>query len=117
MLVVAIFVAVLLAFWVYVRWDGKRLRNAPIAPLSRAEMEAGYIPGRIEKWPVFLAVAFFAALLALLEWQMPSRPPFTGRWSAMKALVFEALGGAGLLAVYVTVAAAFVGAALASYRR
>lgn len=115
LLAVAVLIAVLLAFWAYVRWDDKRLRNAPVAPISRAKMEVGYKPGGIAKWPVYLAVAFFAALLAFLEIQAPSRPPFTGRWSAVKAAIFEVLGGTGLLAAYIAVATAFASVALASY--
>lgn len=115
MFAVAVFVVVLIAFWVYVRWGGKRLREAPVVPLERAEMEAGYKPRAIARWPVFLAVAFFAVLLSFVEWQAPSRPPFTGRWSAVNAVVFEALGETGLLAVYIVAAAVFAGAAIASF--
>lgn len=106
----------LLALWAYVRWEARQFKSAPVAPIERSRMERGYKPEGTAKWQIYLGVGAMAALLAFSEWQAPSRAPFTGRWSALKSLVIEALGGSGLLVIYVAVSSAFLVAAVVSFR-
>lgn len=116
MLIVASLLVALFAFWAYIRWDARRLRDAPVTPIARPQMERGFKPAGIVKWQVYLGLGCIAGLLAFLEWQAPSQPPFSGRWSAVKSLVFEVLGRNGLVGVYIAIAVALLLAALSSFR-
>ena len=116
MLVVASFIVALLAFWAYIRWDTRRLNDAPVTPVSRPQMERGFKPSGILKWQVYLGLGCIAGLLAFLEWQAPSRPPFTGRWSIVNSLAFEVLGSNGMLVVYIAIVVALLLAAVVSFR-
>jgi len=77
-MVVVILLAFLIVFWVYIRWDGKRLSDAPVTPLPRSTMEAGYTPRGVSKWQVYLGAGCMAALLAFMEWNAQARPPVFG---------------------------------------
>lgn len=114
-MVIVIVLALFVAFWVYIRWDGKRMRNAPAAPLSRTTMEAGYTPRGASKWQIFLGVGSMGGLLAFMEWNAPSLPPFSGRWAFAKAAFFDAIGGNGILSAYIAITVAFFCAACIAY--
>jgi hypothetical protein len=101
----------------YVRWDMRRLNNAPVVPADRSKMERGYKPMGIAKWQVYLGLGCIAGLLAFNEWYGPSRPPFSGRWSVIQSLAFEVLGSNGLLAIYSGACALLLLAAVVSFRR
>jgi hypothetical protein len=105
MVAVIILLVLLLAFWAYVRWDAKRLRDATIVPVARAKMEKGYSPAGVVAWQIYFGLGLLSALLAFMEWQAPSTPPFTGRWSWVKGAMFEAFGPGGPFTCYVAIAA------------
>ena len=116
-MVVVILLGFLIAIWLYIRWDGKRLRNYPVTPLARSTMGAGYKPGGVVTWQVYVAAGCMAALLAFMEWNAPSRPPFSGRWAFVESVLFETFGSRGILTTYVAIAAAFLCAAGSTYLR
>jgi hypothetical protein len=56
----------------------------------------------------WLALGGCTLVLAVAEWRAPGEPPFTGRWSGLKAAVHDAFGVHGIAAVYGVIGAAFV---------
>ena len=113
MLPVVLLLLFLLGFWAFIVWDRKRLREMKVIPLSREAMKRGFIPSGVLAWQVSLALGFMLAVLALAEWQTPSLPPFSGRWSWLKAFAHKAFGPKGLLTLYLAMATAFIGFGLA----
>jgi hypothetical protein len=104
MLSVIILLVLLLAFWAYVRWDAKRLRDVPAMPVARAKMEKAHASAGVVAWQIYLGLGLLSALLAFMEWQAPSVPPFTGRWSWVKGAMLEAFGPGGPFSCYVALA-------------
>jgi hypothetical protein len=117
MFVVILLLGFLIAFWMYVRWDGKRLKNGSVAPLARSTMEAGYTPRGASILHGYLGVGLLFALLAFMEWNAPSHPPFSGRMAFARAALFETFGSRGILTAYVAVAFAFFCASAMVYAR
>ena len=70
-------------------------------PFSNKEMAAG--------WWGFGACFF---VLGLQEWFDPSQVPFSGRWSWVKAMAFNAIGHRGPAILYMSLGAIMVAAGL-----
>lgn len=104
MFAVIILLLFLLGFWAFIVWDRKRLSEAKVTPISRETMNKGFIPSGVLAWHVYLAVGGLFALLAFTEWQTPSHPPFSGRWSGIKTIVLQVLGAEGLVISYAAMA-------------
>ena len=113
MLPVLILLLLLLGFWAFIVWDRKRLRETKGVPLSRETMKKGFTPSGVLAWQVSFGLGAMFALLAFAEWQTPSLPPFSGRWSWVNALAYKSLGGQGLLTLYLAIAVATIGFGLA----
>ena len=88
---VAIFIVLLLSLLVFIIWDRRR----PIAPLSREAMKNGWPKSRTSKWPVFAGFSATSATLGIADWFNPSHPPFTGRWSLVRAALYDNIGSTG----------------------
>lgn len=87
---VVLFFGFMLGFWLFVRWDQRRLRR--VQPLSREAMKAGVQPSsRLSPWHWGLASAA-ATSMALAAFAHPARPPSSGRWSSLKGLLHALLG-------------------------
>ncbi|WP_374658615.1 hypothetical protein [Inhella sp.] len=87
---VVLFFLFMLSFWLFVRWDQRRLQR--VQPLSRETMKAGVQPStRLSPWHWGLASAA-ATSMALVAFLHPARPPFSGRWSFFKGLLYALLG-------------------------
>lgn len=82
----------LLALGIFIVWDSHRLRSKKPERLSRATMEHGYRPGRLNKAWLYLGLGGMLAVLAFMEWMKPSLPPHTGRWSWFYGFLHEVLG-------------------------
>jgi hypothetical protein len=62
-----------------------------------------------------LAVAWWGigacfVVLGLQEWFDPSQAPFSGRWSWVKTIAFDAMGHSGLAILYMSLGAIWVAA-------
>jgi hypothetical protein len=58
-------------------------------------MATGYTPrgvGARYFWP---GMSVLAGLMAIHEWDRPSLPPYTGRWSWASQIAYEAFGSRG----------------------
>ena len=103
MFAVIVLLLFLIAFWAFIVWDRKRLREAEMTPLSRETMRKGFTPTGVVAWQVSLGLGALFVLLAFVEWKTPSHPPFSGRWSWANALAYQAFGAKGLLTLYLAV--------------
>lgn len=91
-------ILLLFALAVFIVWDSRRLRSAKPEPMAREALSRGFLPKGLIDWHFYLGFGGVSALLAFLEWERPSRPPFTGRWSWLHQALFETLGTRGLFA-------------------
>jgi hypothetical protein len=96
--------ALLGAVAIFIVWDSRRLRRTPTAPVSREAMDRGYVPRGFVAWHFWLGMGVMFALMAMREWELPSMPPFTGRWGWLDRVAFEAFGAKGVFVLF-TVAA------------
>ncbi len=107
----------LLALAVFIVWDSRRLRDKAPEPLSRERLEQGFLPRGFVPWHFHLGLSGVLVLLALLEWETPSQPPFTGRWSWLHHAVFEIFGERGLFAWWLVLAGLMLVVGVAQLRR
>ena len=110
----AIFLIVMLAFWLFVRVEQRHHNDKRPPPLPRARLVGGFVPGKTVAWmPVaaFSAMCIIGAVLALVR---PLAPPFSGRWALVYAPVYNVLGTYGM--AYIFFAAAVLCASLAIRR-
>lgn len=102
--------ALLLGLLLFIVWDGRRLRASKGDPVPRDVMRKGFSPSGIVLWQAWAGMSIVAGLLAFMEWQNTSRPPFTGRWGWLNELAYELLGGMGVVvlpAVYCVASACY----------
>lgn len=107
----------LLALAVFIILDSRRLRRERPEALSRETMARGFLPRGLVAWRFCLGFGGVLALLAFIEWEKPSAPPFTGRWSWLHRALFEALGVRGLFAWWALMAALFLAYGVVLLRR
>ncbi len=88
----------LLALAVFIVWDSRRLRDKAPEPLARERLERGFLPRGVVPWHFHFGLSGVLAVLAFIEWQSPSLPPYTGRWSWLHRAAFEVFGERGLFA-------------------
>ena len=109
--------SLLLALLVFIIWDGRRLRRAEVDPISREAMNRGFTPRGAVQWQVFFGVSVVAGVLALLEWQTPSQPPFTGRSRWLYEFAHNVLGERGIFSLLVLFCAALACFGLVLWQR
>lgn len=61
-----------------------------------------------EKATAWLGLGACVVLLGVMEWTNPSNPPFTGRWSWLKAAAHDALGIHGVAILWLAIGVLFV---------
>jgi hypothetical protein len=110
-------ILLLIALGVYIVWDSRRLRSEKPVPLPREALSGGFMPKGLVKWQVYLGLGGVTAMLAFLEWEQPSKPPFTGRWSWLYQALFEALGTRGLFMWWALIASVCLGYGFLLLRR
>jgi hypothetical protein len=97
--------ALLFGLLIFIIWDGRRLR-AGGSPVPREMMKKGFAPRGLIHWQAWLGMGLIAGVLAVIEWQDPSGPPFTGRWSLLHEFAYTALGQRGAFALFAFYSAA-----------
>ena len=85
----------LLALAIFIVWDSRQMRSTKARPLSREKMVNGFMPRDLVDWHVWIGFGAVCGLLALLELDRPSAPPFSGRWSWLYQIAFDVLGARG----------------------
>lgn len=63
------------------------------------------MPNGVVAWHFWLGAAAIMGFVALYEWQQPSLPPFTGRWSWIYEFAFALFGARGGFALFAILAA------------
>ncbi len=91
-----------LAFFIV--WDSRRLSRSRPAPLSRGALKQGFTPRGLIAWHFWLGMGLVVALLAWLEWETPSNPPFSGRWGWLHQGMYEAFGARGIFGMFASMA-------------
>lgn len=106
---ILIVIGLLLALWLYIIWDRKRT----VKPLDRKQIVNGWTHSPILRGRFPLALSLVSACVTLNEWINPSHPPFTGRNTYLKAVLYENFGPHGIAIAWGLVTAAlFIGAIL-----
>ena len=98
-------ILLLVALGIFIVWDSRRLRSEKPRPVAREALARGFMPKGLLAWQVYLGLGGVAAILAFMEWEQPSKPPFTGRWSWLHQALFEVFGIRGLFAWWTLMAA------------
>lgn len=107
----------LLGMAIFIVWDSRRLKDIAVKPLTRHQMKKGYLPRGLIVWHFWLGTSVVTGLVAFGEWQIPSLPPYTGRWSWISQMAYATFGGRGVfLLVFGIAACAFV-AGIAGWHR
>ena len=107
--------ALLLGLLVFIIWDGRRLRRAD--PIPREVMRRGFTPSGSIPWLACSGTGAIAGVLALMEWQTPSTPPFTGRGRWLRELAYSAFGERGGFALLALMCVALVCFGLVLWQR
>jgi hypothetical protein len=115
MIEVALLLVALLALWLFVRIVQRRIESCKPVPLSETALKRGFIPGLASGWMPYPGVTAICALTAIGGVLAPEAPPFTGRWSGTRALLYELFGPYGWSALFALAAAAFATQAVAKY--
>lgn len=115
MVSVALFFVAMLALWLFVRIDQRRLKDSKSPTLSRKSLDGGFTPGLTTSWMPFAGIAAACALSAINGFINPEIPPFSGRWSGARALLHAAFGPYGLSGVFTVGAIASAIQAVAKY--
>jgi hypothetical protein len=89
----------LLGLLVFIILDGRRLRSAKADPISRDAMTRGFVPRGCVQWRVCFGMSAMSGALALMEWQSPSAPPFTGRSRWLYEFAYNEIGERGAFCV------------------
>ena len=113
---VALFFVAMLALWLWIRHDQRKILDSPAEPLARAKLKHGYVPGLSIKWLGFAGTSTLLAGVSLLHLLKPKSPPFTGRLSWAYAALYELFGKYGPGIALGLVAVAFALAAVSAYR-
>jgi hypothetical protein len=106
--------SVLIALWLYIRYDQKRIKTSTPEPISRETMQRGFTPGASIAWKGQAGGALVGVIGSASQFISPSLPPFTGRWSFFHGAVYTAMGKYGLAIFW---AAFAVVIALTAYRK
>jgi hypothetical protein len=114
---VLILLLALLCLLVFVVWDRHRIGRSDDGSDIRKKFQDGLNPLQSAKWQATGALALMAFIVAGTQWFDPSNPPFSGRWAALKTVIFGALGTYGLAYLYAGVALAFALYAWSDWKR
>ena len=115
MVLVALFFVAMLALWLFVRIDQRRLKDSRLPPLFKKSLDGGFTPGLTTSWMPYAGIAAACALTAINGFINPEMPPFTGRWSDVRALLHAVFGPYGWSGVFTVGAIAFAIQAVAKY--
>lgn len=102
---------------VFILWDRHRLQSRRVDPLPRQRMAKGFTPSGLVMWQARFVFGLVCVAMTAVEWQRPSRPPFSGRWAWFNRAVYDNLGPSGLMWVWLLAAACLVASAWPSIRR
>ena len=105
----------LVAFFLFVRRDQRRLRSRDLPP-NREALERGEPSGASLRPLAFLGIALLAASLAAMQWLNPQTSRSTGRWSLLWNTLHDALGMYGPALLTSVLAAGFAWAAAVSWK-
>ncbi len=97
---VLIIIGFLLALWLFIVWDRRRLSKEKFVPPSPDAMPHGWTPSVWAKWPIHAGLSAAMATLGFAEWLNLTSPLFTGRWSFLSALAYSQFGPFGIVLLW-----------------
>src|SRR5258708_15383632 len=103
----------LLALGIFIVWES----SSKGRPLSLDEKQKGFTPGKKATHLGLLILAATAVLESVMEFNHPSLPPFTGRYAALRAALYDAAGPKGEPVLYLGLAALCVFVVIVDRRR
>lgn len=113
----ALFLIAILALWLFIRIDQRKLGEKSDKPLDRINFLHGYIPGLAESWLRSTGCSLFCAISAMSYYFKPLAPPFTGKWSPVRQLLYSVVGPYGAALAFTAGAVIFAFAAAVKYQQ
>lgn len=85
----------LVTLLLFILWDGHRIRNAKPIARSGGKPKDPWIERTTLRAKLCIGMGGAAGLMAIIEWQNPTKPPFTGKSAWLFDLAFGVLGDRG----------------------
>ena len=91
-------VFLLIARLVFILWDSRRINSGVIARNDLRKLRDSRFNRKPDRIYLSIGFSLFTGLFALAEWLSPQMPPFAGRMSWLKSILYEAVGMYGMAA-------------------
>jgi hypothetical protein len=99
----------LIALWMFIRWDQARLKRDSDQPITRQQMSHGFRPGSNIKLYGTLGASLMSVVWAGIEFIQPSIPPYSGKYSSIRQALYDSFGVLGLPMLLLLLAFGFAG--------
>ena len=102
------FLVPLLALLAFMLWDQRRMGRPP--EKNSAKPERVRLPGD-PKWKLLAGLGCVAVAMAVAAWIHPMRPPLSGRWGWLEAMVYARFGEGSMTWTWLAIGAVLFAAA------
>lgn len=99
-----IVIAVFLSLLIFIIWDSVINRQGTAKPVSRQQMERGYMPGQMHAPIAGFGGSILSGAFAFKEFYEPSYPPNSGRGAFLQRVVFDLFGDYGMALFFLSLA-------------
>jgi hypothetical protein len=108
--------SILIGLWLFIRRDQASFKNPKQEPLTREQIDRGFVPDASFAWKGIAGVALMATIGSVQQLLSPSLPPFSGRWSFIYATLYENIGKYGIAIVWAACALVFASLAYLKFK-